>query len=561
MVRGQVKHEMAKFQIMRIETPLFGAVEQSGEEPWYAEFSSSGTTTSIELDKASLSAVCDAIGLDGVGATVDAERYVNGEFSESADGIHGTSLGDFGEILTYLLLRSDQMEVVRIKSYANETNDDEENDEDENSKFPTPDFIVIRNGKPTAFEVKSTEGLPYVALRDKVKKWKLLQPCSSVVVCRKRALPQLGWIGGECTAQKHKLRQRDGQLVPFPSEAGAAVAVLAFDGRLDKLRGDAKKYKTPVTCRNSTRDCWTCVPSGQHLVHVVMPNSPGKLSFSGGGKRAIDVLRAYERWAQSLDAHDVIAAQDTLSVLLAALAEWFQSDEINEPDTLRDFWSVYLRDSMRARGMAFDLEMPSSTTDLARYGIAPRVVGQADKTREAEWGEFCSLVSQASTSAPRLQMVSAEHWDFRGRPVTISMSTSARTLDFHLMSHSWWEKRTIDDERIALEEADNLLSLVLEAIAGPSRYKPISALQMSELGARVGDSTVKLGWSLQRVHLGNPITIAYQEWWRGRPAAWRNLLEVLASGDVGARLTVHRDGRIMLRVEHGIFQSRDGAIA
>ncbi|MEX3694220.1 hypothetical protein AB3X91_37800 [Paraburkholderia sp. BR14263] len=541
---------MAIFTIKRINTPLFGSVQQGGE-PWHAEYSAAGIHTHINIDDHSLDAVCAALGLDGSAATSDAERYVTGRYRECADGMHGTALGDFGEILTYLLLRKDGFEVFRIKSYTNESNDEEE----EGRKFPTPDYIVIRDEEPIAYEVKSTEGLQYLALHQTAKRWTYLQPCSSIAVCRKRALPQLGWVAGKFNIQKHKLRQRNGEIVPFPSKAGTAVAVVVFDGRLDQLRGNAKKYKTPADCRKENRDCWTCVPKGQHIEHVTMPNSPGKLSFSGGSnENAIDVLRAYERWKQALDIYDVAAARHTLEKLLGALEGWFGSNETNEPETLRDFWSVYLRDSMRARGMKTNLEMPSSASDLQRYGVAAQGLQDVTETREVEQAAHATMVQEAVASFDHRVKASTEARDSPDRRVTMSMSATVEKLDFWLMSHSWWEGRTIDDEQTSIAVADDLLVLVLEAIGGTPRYKPVRGLQMTELTARVGETTLQFGWSLKQAYVARSVTDRYNDSRKIHPSAWHILLDVLESGDPRAMLTVMRDGRARLRIGREIFQ-------
>lgn len=368
---------MPAFNVKRVQTSLFGVIEAANQSPWLGAFAGSGSTISIDLDDGALDLLAEELELDADGLAADAERYVGGLYRAKARGMGGSRLGDFGEVIAFLLNRGSGSEIVRVVSWRRGPGQPIKG-----SRFPQPDFLVRQAGTTRALEVKSTEAFDFVDLRDTSKKWTWLQPCGAVTLCRSQALPQLGYVNGTFTPQQHSLLVRGGDVVPFPVGNGEAIAVLAVDGRIGSLRGESK-YKTPKPCRQAGRSCWACVDEECDVIVVQMPNAPGRLSLAGDSERWSKAwFDAYRRWGQALAARDSAATASAVLELSESMQAWsgeFEQaqrlDELgladgkhDEPATvLRAFWGSYLGDAMRTRGVA--VEVPEGLGLLSGRGL------------------------------------------------------------------------------------------------------------------------------------------------------------------------------------------------
>ncbi len=58
--------------------------------------------------------IADELELDAEGLAADASRYVGGLYRPKARGMGGSQLGDFGDVITFLLNRSSGSEIVRL---------------------------------------------------------------------------------------------------------------------------------------------------------------------------------------------------------------------------------------------------------------------------------------------------------------------------------------------------------------------------------------------------------------------------------------------------------------
>ena len=485
---------MAKFRVKKVSTPLFGPIANQGDqnkEAWFAAFSSS-SSSDIEIGATELDLIAEDLELDADGLLRDAENYVEGKYRPKAEGIGGSTLGNLGEVLTYILTRSEKIEIIRVLSWKAG-----DGQGIKGTKFPQPDFLIKDGTSYRALEVKSTEAFDFKDLRDTEKKWVHLRPCSSAELCRAKALHQLGFKNGAQTSPEHLLEIAGGEFVPFPVNEAVAVSVIASDGRTNALR-NIKKYKTPPTCRLGSRDCWQCVPEDCNFVLVRMPNSPGRLSLGGSaGDNTPNLLRSYARWTQAITIGDVYATRETLNTLVDSLLSWTEQGDAIRRKVLNCFWGSYLSDSMRSRGL--EVEIPSKLGDLRDLdGI------------DFKWIPGDSRYPRAQDISPdefsrRLQTLGRS--GFSDEPLLISKHTSldgkkqesltARIesgfIVFSLLSQAWWDKGSIETGKDASELAIHFLSLVLGSIGARPLQRDIT-LPLSELNVQVGDQNVLLGW-------------------------------------------------------------------
>lgn len=535
------------FEVKQVTVPLFGVVEAPNQAAWFSAFAAASATTQVQVDEAALNLIAEELELDADGLAADAERYVSGQYRAKARGMGGSRLGDLGEVLTFLMNRVPSREIVRVVSWRAGANQPVKG-----SRFPQPDFIVTdASGSAAALEVKSTEAFDFITLRDTPKKWTWLQPCSSVAGCREQALPQLAYVAGALTPQQHSLVLRAGTVVPFPVGKGVGAAVIAVDGRTSGLRSDPK-FRTPKSCRQASRDCWSCIPPACHFVLVTMPNAPGLLSLAGaGGGGSAGWLRAYQRWSQALRARDIFAVRRTVAELAEGVTTWLTSPDLAEPDVLRAFWGSYLLDAMRSRGL--DVEVPGQLGDLGRSGLgfdwSPAALAEPTN-REATIEEIAGVIANGRESLVPFAMSARLRRDDRAAD-SLSVAVSSEFVEFRLASNVWWTTGAVETIESASTVATRLFSVALEASGFPVPADG-GAVPLRELVAQVGDLPIRLGWESKPAA---PRSASWRSWLRhwpfwfeADPWPWPPWPVLLALGDPRVRLRVLRDGRADLRV-------------
>jgi hypothetical protein len=540
--------QMTTFNLKQVTVPLFGAVETNTDH-WLDAFSM-GATTPVQIDSAAFDLIADELELDAEGLAGDADRYVSGAYRTKARGMGGARLGDLGEILAFLVNRAVHgREIVRVVSWRADVGQTVKG-----SRFPQPDFIFSDSGNPlAALEVKSTEAFDFTDLRDTKKKWTWLQPCSSVSGCRAQALPQLAYVNGSFTPQLHSLRVRNGNVVPFPVGKGVAAAVVAVDGRINTLRTDAR-FRTPKNCRESGRNCWSCVSATCHFALVTMPNAPGALSLAGASRdSSADWLRAYRRWSEALAARDLFAVRSTLGPLGEAISVWLDRSEVHEADVLRAFWFSYLGDAMRTRG--FDIEAPRQLGELRLdelgFGWSPARL-PPNPIREASLEEVQRLLGDQDAQVfDSPFMLSVRLAGDRQPNESLAVGVVGDFFVFRLASSAWWSGEGVASTDAASGTAERLFAVAL-GTTDPRLPAPGKPLPLQELVAHVGEQAIPLGWESKSDMLGSEgLWRRWADWpfWfvpdrRGR-LPWPALL---ALGDPRTRLRVLRDGRAELRV-------------
>ncbi len=534
---------MVKFRVKRVQTSLFGVVEAANKDPWWRTFSGSGSTFDIELDGEAVVLIAEQLELHAKCLAGDALEYVRGEYHPKTRGMGGSQLGNFGEVLTYLLNRGMGRGIVRVVSWRPGGQQ-----ERKGSRFPQPDFLIQQDEEMGALEVKSTEAFDFLKLRNTTKKWTLLQPCEGVARCRSDALPQLGYSNGVVASQQHSLVVRGGTVVPFPVGRGEAVAVLAVDGRSTALR-EYPKYKTPKSCREAKRNCWTCVDDSDVVV-VEMPNAPGRLSLAGGSERGSGAwFQAYQRWGQALAIRDVQATSSALSELSNTTLAWLdERDDQESARVLRAFWGSYLQDAMRTRGIAVEVEGFGRLDDEGR-DLDWTPVSLAEPTvREASFSELVRVANLATADVPVRISARLEGDEFERGSVALAMSPES--IEVTLTSKAWWERRAVETDEDASRVAAQLVDIAVR-LAGYRAQLPF-VRSLRALKARVGDGQIRIGWAPKR---GAPDSRQWHRFARlgfGRPLRplWSMLLFL---GDSRVRLYVLPDGRARLRIARSVW--------
>lgn len=536
---------MPTFEVKQVQVPLFGVVDAPDQTAWYTAFSAATTATQIQVDSTALDIIAEDLELDAEGLATDAERYVNGNYRAKARGMGGSRLGDLGEILAFLVNRASGQNIMRVVSWRQGSVQ-----AIKGSRFPQPDFIIQNRNGLAALEVKSTEAFDFVDLRDGVNNWTWLQPCSSVGGCREQALPQLAFVGGQLTPQQHSLVISGGTVVPFPVGKGIAAAVIAVDGRINALRNEAK-YKTPKTCRESNRNCWSCLPENCHFVLVTMPNAPGMLSLGGSaGNGSTKWFYAYQRWAQALASRDLLAVRSSVGDLAEAVASWLDTgDAMDTSDrgVLRSFWGSYFGDAMRSRGI--NVDTPAQFGDLSRAGMnfewtaAPLA---EPASREASIEDIMRFLSQAHESATPFLM-SAFYRPNAPYPNSMTVEGNREFVEFRLVSETWWKQEKVENIQHASLIAKSLLSLALKLTDWPSDDGEFDVL-LRKVVAKVGENNVLVGWESKPVspHSIRSMTRYWRFWFHFE--LWQPWPVLLALGDSRVRLRVTPDGRANLRV-------------
>ncbi|AYA05530.1 hypothetical protein WFO77_07350 [Yersinia enterocolitica] len=536
------------FKIKQVVVPLFGIVENKDQTQWLKNFSAPFTPTNIVLNDTAFKMIAENLGLDADGLAYSAHRYVSGQYRAETAGLSGSTLGDIGEVLTYLVNRNAGKDIVRVVS-GNRTG----RSNTEENKFPQPDFIVWEPGQPAAaLEVKSTQALDYQLLLN-ANNWKLLQPCSVVKQCRVDALPQLGYIGGILTPQKHSLLIRDGSVVPFPIAKGIAVALASVDGRVDTLR-TITKLKTPKKCRDKKRSCWDCLPENDsHFVLTTMPNSPNMLSLVGtpndGGAAWIV---AYRHWSESLMARDLLAAEEMTLTLARTVREWLDSLDISRDDVkpLREFWRNYVSSALASRGL--DIGVPSDLEDDEAREInqPPRRSSISVAEKNLSLREVRDLINKPGLT-PVGGGLSFRVPDLSG---SLSFFHDDECIELRMMSSAWWsqEKPPIS-ERYAQLIAAQLLAVSLGHENLPTE---LIIAPLRKIEAKINESAMLIGWEW------DASTEARGYVWpilsslgiiKSPPHRSRWLMSLLF-GDPRALLRIAENGRGILRIHKSIFE-------
>jgi hypothetical protein len=534
------------FNIKRVQVPLFRYVESTNQEKWRAAFEAGTTITPVELDDSALDIISSDLQLDADALAIDAERYATGLYRDKSKGLSGGRLGDFGEVLSYLIYKHEKSQLVRVigsklpgKLKAGD-------------KYPKPDFLVLDpNGDPlSALEVKSREAFDYQFLNG--CHWGFLQPCAQVKACRAESLRQLAYkkVGKKKVGQKHQLIHSGGTVVPFPVGKGIAAAVLAVDGRVNKLRIDPK-LKTPPLCVKQNRDCWSCLPQDQHMVLVTMENEPGKLMLAGEGSDSGDWLRAYERWAQAVTYSDLIATRETLNTLIETTMPWLQTRQRSARQRLRRFWVEDLTEVMRSRGLGLDARGLYGDGGSPDFDFEP---AREPYAREFSEDGLRGLIGDpvGDNRVPFLGSFLARGRDGRN---SITIEGDRDSLEFRLISDNWRRRRPVANEREASELALFLINCALTA-NGYSELLPGWNVPLREISARVNEEKILLGWEVTGFWYG-PAWAAVFTQSPYRP--WPSWPAMLAIGHPSVRLLVRPDGRATFRFPRGLYEATDAA--
>lgn len=465
-----------EFKLYRLKTALFGKKVDDQEE-FRKSFSTKRTSQTITIGQIEMEMIADDLELDVEGVAYTASRYVNGRFRPKTKGLSGAVLGDFGEVIVYLLKKSDGIEITRVVSYQAA-----ENQTIKDNRFPQPDFLTGSGSSLQALEVKSTQALDFQALQT-VNHWKHLQPCNRVAHCKKEALPQLGYLNKKKVNLRHKLKLFGGKYVPFPVDAGEAVACLAIDGRLNSLILD-KRYKTPPDCRKKERTCWKCIKSVHGFV-VEMPNAPGFLALPGSDGYASGWHYAYRRWSQALWARDSFATEASLKLLMMKTVKWSETFPEDDKIELLAFWSSYLKGAMSTRGINIPLsEAFESSPEEASEAVDVPIVEKVD------FVDLPRLVNSAKSSElPRYY--SSAIGDSTST-ATLSVVVLEEELIITLCSKFWWEESQELSEDQANETMSQLFRVANQLSGLPTDFvSPFRAVIAKVL---VDTTTIQIGW-------------------------------------------------------------------
>ncbi|HCL3145382.1 TPA: hypothetical protein N2A34_003141 [Pseudomonas aeruginosa] len=479
---------MVTYKIKRVLAPLFGMIEVREQEPWLTIFANSKHATNISIDDDALNLIAEELGIDARGLKASVDLYVKGEHFERTRGLSPAQIGEIGEVLTYLTHCAMGDEIVRVVSWKQGASP-----KVKGSKFPQPDFILNNGTGMAALEVKSTALFDYEELKDPQKKWTHLKPCTEVKPCRSAALPQLGYVGNARTPQKHSLELKDKSIVPFPVGKGVAVAVLAIDGKINRIRDD-RRLRTPPACKMMSRNCWSCIPESDNFVLVTMPNNPGRLSLGGAlNDRSYEWLAKYKRWTQALKSRDILAVRHALGELVSAVSYWQPKESGRKASLLRAFWGSYLSDAMRSQGI--NIAPPEDLGSLAQ----PEFDYEWNLSKfDGPEGLVTSLneIKQVFYGNDDIDFMMSSYIEGQGKSKnSITVRGVGQTVELSLVSDTWWTGDTVRTGAGAQAIGGELINFILEAFSANTTGADFE-LYTKPIVAEVDQNRVLLGWKV-----------------------------------------------------------------
>lgn len=549
---------MVTFRTQHLKIPLFGVVESDDQERFRSAFSDRiAPPEDIVVNEATLDVLANDLELDADGLMFDACRYVEGRYRPGSDGLGGGRLGDFGEVVAFLLHRGIQgRKLVRIVSWS------AAGMKVKGRKFPQPDFLVDHGGRIGALEVKATEALDYQDLL--VRSWKHLCPCYGVDRCREKALPQLGYRGNQRVQQGHQLKPRVGDLVPFPADFGIAVAVVVRDGRLGNLRMD-RRFKTLPACQlaSPARCCWGCLDSNKtplHAIAVTMENAPGHLPLRSAGRAGRPWVSAYERWTQSIWAGVPGFASRTANELAQATEKWIREWDLATRDTapLRTLWSLYLRDAAASRGLpppdeALSLLLDEGTIRSLHEHPLPQA--RSGLVQETSFDQLAEAWSQVIAARRQSSFSFVAHDGSTGTADNFTVRVDPEGWSISCLPQEWSASMPLDEDG-ARRVAKHVLAvrMGLDGWHGHRLDGETVDRLLLPVTVKVGDEELRLGWRLSTwtqvdlpldtdPHQGHPWPLPMV---RGR-GVLRSWLAYVLSGGCRSGLVVLPDGRARLR--------------
>jgi len=385
-----------QFRFKLLQTPLFGPIAARSPDAFRDLFAKAHAPLTLHLDEAALDAVATDLELDVDGVAADALRYVEGRFRAGAEGLGGNRIGDFGEAIAYLALRtmaSPGEAILRVVGTVGSAG----------GRAPQPDFLLRRGRQMGVIEVKSCEALKFQRLVGG-RPPKPVAACDRVRARRRDALDQLGFLpGGARVSQPHRLRIGK-RTVPFPADFGEALVLTLWDGRLDAL-SPRQRGRAPKPCRHAGRDCWTCFgrpgTGTSNGALVRMPNAPGHLALLGG-EGSDEWLSAYAEWTAALWSRSGRSAEHASRQLLKASDLWL-GRRPGSTKVLRRLLREYIDAALLERGLraASDEASPASQSEPSSRGeFSPRTAAGLLESRgparlELREGQFPGSVTLA----------------------------------------------------------------------------------------------------------------------------------------------------------------------
>lgn len=542
---------MATYEIDHISTQLFGIVEANPATAYLQLFSDpTRATSSMTIDAVAMDVVANDMELEVEVLTLVFDRYLRGKYRAKTRGVGGTLLGDFCEALVYLHVRSDpSTQIVRVVGYTPAPG------QPKKGRFIQPDFLINSGGVDGVLEVKGTQALDYNDLCQRTH-WCWLAPCRKVKDCRQRALEQLGYVGGAFSQPAHQLVLK-GRSSAFPAGFGMVFGVLAIDGRVWALRGNAPfRTPTPPDCRSQSRDCWKCLGGSQgkkHFFMVEMHNEEGSLPVLGPTGPKDDWIGVYSRWANACWARDWSAISVSANELFLQVGRWIdarfssatneQGAEVSEArEALRLEWVQHLTLAHASRGLGAAWSGPQSETEGGRDPGEP-VTGfnyEEPPAEYVEWDRFPVRIRTLRRSGQSHRYCSQTR--LADGMLSCSVTIQADRWQLRMLPPAWWAReRELEPERIGWTAIWLGLTVTSEYTL-PSAWSP--TMVPITYSVHVGDKTrpVTLGWRVASLlERGN-----WPERNEGTERDWPRWYRWLKYGDPRARLIVHSDGRVVI---------------
>jgi hypothetical protein len=473
----------------RLQLGLFDVDDETKRLDAFASCESTETLR-VEVDEQSLALIADNMGLHADSIVAEAASYVSGEFRAKAKGFSGSRLGDFGEILTYLVRSNDGESIERV---------DDALDAADLGGYPRPDFITLIRGQLNGVEVKSTEAVDYQDLLDlhrlpaDSRHHCQLKPCRALKPLRDDALRQLGFTN-EVTATQVVVHS--GAVLPFPIKKGIAVGVLVRDGRIDSLVPDQRRFRTGPVCVRQARNCWLCLGTDKSqaaAIMVEMPNEPGRLPILDDAGQGAEWFAAYRNWRQALWAFVPGSAAIKGSALLAATRAWTAriADGGALGQRLLEHWTKTLIRSAHERGIVLNEIQEGLRENL---DADP---GGDERVRRVALQDAPRLVQQAIAAGDRARFALEPAGDAGSAGVLVD----GRMLDVATLSHQW-PAAGISQEQATVIMGGSL-ALVAKLIGeGDVRSRdPAHLPELKPVTANINGHALPLGWVVEEREL------------------------------------------------------------